>query len=74
MGIFGADGSRINLLGAGGVFNFSLKDSRSLGGKVWPFSHISTSFLIFSYTTKCLSESLFQDGDAMGKSKRIVKR
>lgn len=31
------------------LFSFSLKPSIILGGKVCPFSQMSTSFLIFSY-------------------------
>ena len=33
-----------------GVFSFSLKELSICKGKVWPFSQISMSFLIFSYT------------------------
>lgn len=33
----------------GGALSFSLKDASKLGGNVWPFSQMSTSFLIFSY-------------------------
>jgi hypothetical protein len=35
-----------------GTFNFSLNEVSICKGKVWPFSQISTSFLIFSYKTK----------------------
>lgn len=34
------------------TFNFSLKEFSICAGKVWPFSQISMSFLIFSYKTK----------------------
>ncbi len=39
---------RVDILG--GALSFSLKDVSRLCGKVWPFSHMSMSFLIFSYT------------------------
>jgi hypothetical protein len=47
--------SRRELLGfllGGGSFNLSLKVVSILRGKVWPFSQISMSFLIFSYKTE----------------------
>jgi hypothetical protein len=34
----------------GGALSFSLKDSSIGVGNVWPFSQMSRSFLIFSYT------------------------
>lgn len=34
----------------GGALSFSLKDASKFCGNVWPFSQMSTSFLIFSYT------------------------
>jgi hypothetical protein len=36
----------------GGALSLSLKDASKLGGKVWPFSQMSMSFFIFSYTFK----------------------
>lgn len=39
-----------NVLGGGAAFSFSRKDSSIGAGKVWPLSHMSRSFLIFSYT------------------------
>jgi hypothetical protein len=41
--------SEVDLL-VTGALTFCLKDSISAGGKVCPFSQISMSFLIFSYT------------------------
>lgn len=40
------------VLGGGGALNFSLKDSSIAGGKVWPLSQMSSSFLIFSCTMR----------------------
>jgi hypothetical protein len=40
------------LLCAAGVLSFSLKELSMERGKVWPFSQISTSFLIFSCKVK----------------------
>lgn len=34
------------------LFSLSLKPSIMSAGKVWPFSQMSTSFLIFSYFVK----------------------
>lgn len=42
------DGMMADILG--GALSFSRKDASRLGGNVWPFSQMSTSFLIFSYT------------------------
>jgi len=44
----GLPGGVVEALGAGGALIFSLKDSSMGAGKVWPFSHMSRSFLIFS--------------------------
>lgn len=47
-----------NLLLPGGALSFCLKDSIKDMGNVCPFSHMSTSFLIFSYikeSSKCMS-------------------
>jgi len=41
--------ARGDLLVGLGAFSLSLKALTMDGGKVWPFSQISTSFLIFSY-------------------------
>lgn len=38
-----------DILGGEEAFTFSLKDSSIDAGKVWPFSQMSRSFLIFSY-------------------------
>lgn len=46
-----------NLLLTAGALSFCLKDSIRGTGNVWPFSQISMSFLIFSYTkesSKCM--------------------
>lgn len=41
-----------DVLGGDGALSFSLNDSIMGAGKVWPFSQISMSFLIFSYTAR----------------------
>jgi len=43
-----ADGMVVDILG--GALSFSLKDVSRFCGNVWPFSQMSMSFLIFSYT------------------------
>lgn len=40
----------VNNVLCGGALSFSLKDSSIGVGNVWPFSQMSRSFLIFSYT------------------------
>lgn len=43
--------SEDDVLGGGGALSLSLKDSIISVGKVWPFSQMSRSFLIFSCTS-----------------------
>jgi hypothetical protein len=47
-----------DVLGGDGALSFCLNDSSMDGGKVWPLSQISRSFLIFSYR-KSVSEHSF---------------
>lgn len=42
----------VDILGGGGALSFSLNESIIGAGKVWPFSHMSRSFLIFSYRAR----------------------
>ena len=41
-----------DVLGGGGALVFSLNDSSIGAGNVWPFSQMSSSFLIFSYKAR----------------------
>lgn len=52
------------------LFSFALKPSIISAGKVWPFSHMSTSFLILSCFRQSTSKFLF-DG-VMGSARKPV--
>lgn len=48
----------VDLLDGCGAASFALNVSIICVGKVWPFSHMSSNFLIFSYTQSIYSELL----------------